>query len=166
MREQPPPPIIPPSPDEVVAFWGRAIAAGAIEAGTPLPTVVEAFGDSAELADELLALVIDGPKRATAGSVEGFAVDGDELRLVGDCWIATDGAGRPRAVIRTTDVRIGPLDSVDDAFAWDEGEDDRTRASWLREHERFFRRDLARLGIEFDPQMSTIFERFEVPFSE
>jgi hypothetical protein len=58
-----------PDRARVEAFWRRAIASGAIDASTPLPSVVEPFGDSAELADELIALVVDGPKRATAGAL-------------------------------------------------------------------------------------------------
>ena len=37
-------------------------------------------------------------------------------------------------MIETTDVRVGPLGSVDEEFAWDEGEGDRTRDDWLRMH--------------------------------
>jgi hypothetical protein len=38
----------------VQAFWSRAMAGGAVAAATPLPSVVEPFGDSQELADELV----------------------------------------------------------------------------------------------------------------
>jgi hypothetical protein len=34
---------------------------------------VECFGDSPALADELIAFVVDGPKRATAGLVPAYA---------------------------------------------------------------------------------------------
>ncbi|MFP5487890.1 MAG: ASCH domain-containing protein, partial [Acidimicrobiia bacterium] len=85
---------------------------------------------------------------------------------VGTYSIALDGAGRPRAILRTTEVRIGPLSSVDDEFAWDEGEGDRTRATWLREHEAFFERYLPTIGIEFSPDLATVFERFELVASE
>ena len=127
---------------------------------------MERFGDSAELADELLDLVLHGPKRATAGSVAAFEQEGEPLPTVGDLWIAADASGRPRAVLRTTEVRTGPLSTVDDAFAWDEGEGDRSRATWLKDHEAFFRRQLPTLGIEFDPDMQTVFERFEVVYVE
>jgi uncharacterized protein YhfF len=100
------------------------------------PTV-ERFGDGAALADELLGLVLAGTKRATAGLVEDFAADGEPLPRIGGHWIACDGAGVPRCVLRSTELRLGLLDSVDDAFAWDEGEGDRCRASWLRGHERY-----------------------------
>jgi uncharacterized protein YhfF len=153
-------------PELVAAFWQRGQRAGAVPVDRLAPDAVERFGDSAELAEELLALVLDGPKRATAGSLAAFEREGAPLPSVGDHWVVTDGSGRPRAVLRTTDVRVGPLSSVDDAFAWDEGEGDRTRASWLADHEAYFRRELASFGLEFDTEMATVFERFEVVYTE
>jgi uncharacterized protein YhfF len=150
----------------VEAFWNRATASGVADAGSPLPSVVEPFGDSQELADELIELIIDGPKRATAAALADFEIEHSPLPEPGRLSIATDGRGVARAVLRTTDVRVGPLSSVDDSFAWDEGEGDRTRASWLADHEAFFRRYLPTIGVEFDPEMPTVFERFEVVYSE
>lgn len=159
-------PAAPIDPQSVDEFWERAVAAGAVPTGTPRPSMVERFGDSRELADELLGLVIDGPKRATAGAYADYEQSGDPLPYEGQLWIAADGSGRARALLRTTDVRVGPLSSVDDQFAWDEGEDDRTRHSWLVEHERYFRRYLPTLGKEFSDDMPTVFERFELLYRE
>ena len=152
--------------DSVASFWERAVAAGAVTPGTEQPSMVEVFGDSQELADELLGLVIHGPKRATAGAAVDYERSGDPLPYVGQLWIAADGHGRVRALLRTTDVRVGALSSVDERFAWDEGEDDRTRAKWLEEHERYFRRYLPTIGVEFTDDMATVFERFELLYSE
>jgi uncharacterized protein YhfF len=152
--------------DRVVEFFERAMAAGVVDSGTPVPTSVWYFGDSAELADELLDLVLHGPKRATAASVSEFELEGEPLPKVGDLSVVTDFHGRPRALLRTSDVRVGPLSSVDDAFAWDEGEGDRTRDGWLRDHTAYFQRALPALGLTFDPDMPTVFERFEVAYSE
>jgi uncharacterized protein YhfF len=120
------------------------------------------FGDSAALSDELLGLVLHGPKRATAASVEEYLHTGEPLPRIGSHWVAHDGDGRPRAVIRSIELRIGPLDSVDAQFAWDEGEDDRSLESWLRHHRRYFQRLLPSIGLEFHEQMETMFERFRV----
>jgi uncharacterized protein YhfF len=51
---------------------------------------------------------------------------------------------------------------VDDAFAWDEGEGDRTRASWLESHLRYFQRTLAARGRAWDDDLPVVFERFRV----
>ncbi|SEL42186.1 Uncharacterized protein YhfF [Blastococcus sp. DSM 46786] len=123
---------------------------------------VEKFGDSASLADELIGLVLAGTKRATAALVVDFLDDDQPLPRIGGHWIACDGSGAPRCVLETTELRLGPLHSVDDAFAWDEGEDDRTRDSWLREHERYFRRTLPPRGRTWADDLEVVFERFRV----
>src|SRR5919107_831486 len=123
---------------------------------------VERFGDSAELADELIGLVLHGPKRATAGLGADFAAEGEPLPRIGGHWIACDGSGAPRAVLRTVELRVGPIGSVDDAFAWDEGEGDRTRDDWLRGHRAYFTRTCAARGERFDDAQEVVFERFAV----
>jgi uncharacterized protein YhfF len=123
---------------------------------------VERFGDSAALADELIALVLAGRKRATAALLDDFRAQGDPLPRIGGHWIACDGSGAPRCVLRTVELRLGALDSVDDAFAWDEGEGDRTRASWLAEHLRYFRRTQAARGDAWSDDLEVVFERFSV----
>jgi uncharacterized protein YhfF len=150
---------------QVAEFWNRFLALGVVAQSTPVPEVVEPFGDSVELADELIALIVHGPKRATASALVDYQLDGGAPPRRGMISIATDGAGRARAVLRTSEVRIGPLSSVDESFAWDEGEGDRTRTCWLADHEQFFRRYLPTIGVDFDPEMATVFERFEVLFT-
>ncbi|MBO1739189.1 ASCH domain-containing protein [Leifsonia sp. TF02-11] len=144
-------------------LWGsyRAVAR---DAPAELPTVGP-FGDTPELADELLALVLLGRKRATATLLAEFAAEGDELPRIGDHWIVTDSVGRPRVILRTIELRIGPFLSVDAGFAFDEGEDDRTRASWVREHRRYWQRQCARLGLTWSEDADVLFERFEAVFA-
>lgn len=152
-------------PTEIDEFWKRFLAATGRDNHTPQPEAWP-FGDSVELADQLLALVLQGTKRATAGAVADYEAEGEAIPKVGDFEIATDGTMRPRAVLQFTDVRVGPLSSVDDQFAYDEGEGDRTRAYWLSAHTSFFQRFLPTLGIEFDPDMATVFQRFDVLYQE
>lgn len=123
---------------------------------------VEGFGDSERLADELLGLVLSGQKTATAELVSTYLAEGDLPPRIGSHWIACDGRGVPRIVIRTTELRLGPLESVDAAFAHDEGEDDRQLDTWLREHRRYFTRTCAARGDEFREDEDVVFERFDV----
>jgi uncharacterized protein YhfF len=129
--------------------------------GQPVP-VVDHFGDSAELADELLGLVLAGTKTATATLVMEFAHAGEPLPRIGDHWVACDGTGAPRAVLRTLELRIGVAASVDERFAWDEGEDDRSRASWLEQHRRYWRRVCESNGRDWDESLEVVFERIRV----
>jgi uncharacterized protein YhfF len=121
------------------------------------------FGDSPALRDELAALVVSGPKRATVGWIAEAEALGEHQPRVGDYWIILDGAGRPRCAIRTVETFVAPLAAVDDRFAWDEGEGDRTRGWWLDGHRRYFARRAEALGIPFDENESPLlYERFEV----
>ncbi len=154
-----------PTPDEAaIAFWRRC-EAHLGETSGPVPPI-EQFGDSPDMADRLLSLVLDGPKRATASAVVEYEHEGEPVPELGDRWIVVDGRGTPRAVLQSTDVRIGPLSSVDAAFAWDEGEGDRTVEDWLRAHNGYFGRHLPTIGVEFDPDLLTVFERFEIVYAE
>ncbi len=149
----------------VIAFWRRCCAALGESEDAPLP-LVEPFGDSPELADELLGLVLNGPKRATASAVVRYEREDLPVPKVGDRWIVPDGAAQARAVLQSTNVRIGPLSSVDAQFAWDEGEGDRSLAYWVDVHTRAFQRYLRTIGVEFDPELPTVFERFEIVYVE
>lgn len=145
--------------DAVEAFVGRARAATglAIDAYEPF-----GFGDSPAEADELGALVAAGPKRATTGLLAGYEAEGEALPVPGAFGIVLDGAGRPLALIRTTEVTVRPFREVDAAFAWDEGEGDRSLACWQAAHRRFF----GRSGLPFDDDATVVCERFELVYTE
>lgn len=123
---------------------------------------VVSFGDSPETATELAELVVLGQKRATAGLLRQFGPGGEPLPVIGGFVVLVDGRAQPRAIWRTTELRLGPLVSVDEAFAWDEGEGDRGRASWLKVHRAFFARVAERGGFDFHDDIETVFERFGV----
>jgi uncharacterized protein YhfF len=124
--------------------------------------VVGSFGDSPEMATELADLVIAGIKRATASLARDYGDGREPTPRPGDFVIMLDGKGGPRFIWRTTDVTIKPLSQVDEAFAWDEGEGDRTRDWWLDAHRRYFARQAMREGFEIDDEILTVLERFEV----
>ena len=158
-------------PDELLEFWQlvrpRAKVAPIPEwvgpgvVGTMVPPAWS-FGDSPALADELLGLVLDGRKTATATALVEF---GDEpLPVKGDLSIVLDGGGHPRALIRTTSVHLVRFDEVDQAHAAAEGEDDLTLTSWRTQHERYWRRVLPTIGEQFTPELEVVLERFELRY--
>ncbi|WP_305789314.1 ASCH domain-containing protein [Symbioplanes lichenis] len=147
-------PLAPLDTAAAAAFWATfPEAAGA-------SCTVERFGDSPRLADELLDLVQNGTKRATATLAAEFAPD--EFPRIGTYWIVCDSAGAPRVILRTTELRLVPFRDVDADFAYDEGEDDRTLASWQAEHRRYFERRSAALTIPFTDDTLVLLERFRV----
>lgn len=127
-----------------------------------VPPPAWSFGASAEEADALLALVLDGRKTATASAHADYEAEGEPLPEPGTLGIVLDGAGHPRALVETTDVRVVPFDEVDAEHAHLEGEGDRSLERWRAEHERFFT-EHATTG--FDPQMLLVLERFRVVYA-
>jgi uncharacterized protein YhfF len=110
------------------------------------------FGDSPALADELLALVLAGRKTATCTSPSD-----PNLSRPGDRWVVLDGRGRPTCVIETVEITMRRYDEVDAAFAYDEGEDDRSLDAWRRAHRNYFTRQ----GT-FGETMMLVCERFRL----
>jgi uncharacterized protein YhfF len=101
------------------------------------------FGDGPELADELLALILEGRKTATCWS----QAEGIKGTQVGKYWVVEDGAGLPRALLQTTHLTMRRFNEVEADFAWLEGEDDRSLAAWRTAHQAYFTRNG---GFAFD----------------
>jgi uncharacterized protein YhfF len=110
------------------------------------------FGDSDELADGLLALVLAGEKTATCWD----AALG-QLTEVGRLMVVCDSEDRPRAVLRTVNLVQSRFCDVSAEFAQKEGEGDRSLPWWRDAHERYFRRN-----GNFSPEMMLWCEDFEV----
>ena len=144
----------------VDAFWRAYCEASAVDPASRVD--VYGFGDSPEMADELAALVRTGPKRATAGLFEDHHPTTNPVPEPGVHSVIVDGRGEPVCVVRTTDVQVKPLRDADAAFAWDEGEGDRSLEYWVAAHRGFFARAQAAQGRSFSDDDLVVYERFEL----
>ena len=124
--------------------------------------VVVAFGHTREMADELAALVLSGIKRATTSLLLDYAPGAEPVPQPGDFVVVVDGEGHPRCIWRTTEIVVKPLTEVDDAFAWDEGEGDRTRNWWLSAHRQYFSGQAQSESFKMHHGIEIVFERFEI----
>jgi uncharacterized protein YhfF len=115
------------------------------------------FGDTPQLADELLALVLEGKKTATCGALRHYEADGVALPRVGEKSVVLDGSGVPACIVEVTEVVIRRFQDVDAGFARDEGEGDRSLDYWRRTHEAYFRKYVA-----FSEEMELVCERFRL----
>jgi uncharacterized protein YhfF/GNAT superfamily N-acetyltransferase len=149
-----------PRDGAVAEFWAGFCRAASV----PEATLYQAwfFGDSASLAHELVQLVLQGPKRATAGAAWVVDLEPDLGPVPNGYSVVTEFDGTPRCVIRTTSIERRALNAVDAQFAWDEGEGDRTLADWLAGHRRYFTRECAQTGVPFADDMPVQLERFEL----
>jgi uncharacterized protein YhfF len=124
----------------------------------------EPFGNTAEMADELAALVEAGVKTATSGLFWGYEAEGLSLPVPGDYTVVLDSTGAPRCVTETVELRVIPFDEVDEPFAHEYGEGDRTLA-WWREHLwDYYVAECAEHGWQPRPEMPLVCERFRVVY--
>ena len=101
------------------------------------------FGDSAELADELAALVIAGKKRGTCGSLASYQQEQPPV-TPGAYHIVLDGQGKAVCVIRTLMLRLIRFSDLSLAY-------------WQSAHQAFFERE----GT-WAPDMELVYEEFAV----
>ena len=120
------------------------------------------FTNEAHLANELLALVLSGKKRATASSLLCYP-EGQEPKL-GSLSIVTDWDGNPHCVIETKTVQVIPFCEMTFDICSREGEDE-CLETWQAGHRHFFSEDCKEMGYEFTEDMPVVFEDFEVVYS-
>lgn len=169
----PAPDLIEPDPQqeaEVAAFWddvkhhAHLSAAPGYFGASPLEALQPpawAFGGTPELADELLALVLEGTKTAGASALWEYETVGEPIPTIGTLGIVLDGKGHPRALLVTTAVEVVPFDEVSEEHAALEGEGDRSLAYWREAHQHYFT-EIADHEHGFSEDMPVVLERFEL----
>lgn len=146
----------------VPKFWSRYLAEAGDADGEYM---VWYFADNAKDADELLGLVVEGNKRATAALAWAYEYDNEPLPAPGDRHVVTDFGGEPGCVIRTTGVDVVPYDSVTPEFAAAEGEGDLSLDHWREVHWPYFIRECERVGREASTAMPVVCHQFRLLFS-
>jgi hypothetical protein len=100
---------------EVETFWNLARFHAKLNPvpGYFGPTALESvqppawsLGDTPDQADEALAGLLDGSRTSNSAPVADYEHTGQPLPEVGALGIVLDGAGHPRALVVTTDVRV------------------------------------------------------------
>ncbi|MFD2206402.1 ASCH domain-containing protein [Kiloniella antarctica] len=122
------------------------------------------FGDSAELADKLLALVLSGVKTATCGTLFDYEADNEVPPEEGSYHILTDFAGIPHCLIQITSVTLSPFRDVPMDFALAEGEG--SYEEWREAHIKFFNRRAEETSNTFDGDTVLVLEHFKVVYAK
>ena len=108
-------------------MWPRVDGLRALELGTP-----------GGLREELNGLVLSGRKRATAGLLQEYELEGEVLEHVGERLALLDDDGRALAVVEITDVQVRRFADVPWEFAEAEGEGDEDLEQWRAGHRGYW----------------------------
>lgn len=145
--------------DEIQTFWLEYQRACQVQVEGFSAT---AFGHSRTVADELAALIAEGHKRAHATLERDFEQEGDELPRPGEHIVVLDGRGAPRAIVRLRHVERRYFNEIDDEFAFECGEGDRTLAWWLTAYRQDFAERAEREGFQVGERAVLILEHFDL----
>lgn len=150
--------------NKIEEFWTRFLEAKKMN---PATRYIESFHFelTEKWANELLRLVLEGKKRATASSLFACTQEQQAMPQVGDFSIVTDWDGNPKCVIETTAVQIMAYSEMTLDICKREGEDDNLE-SWKRGHQKFFTEEGKEMGYEFSEDMPIVFEDFQVVYQE
>lgn len=129
-----------------------------------VPWTADSFGASPEEADELAALVLEGKKTATCSAYELYAYTNETMYAVGDYTVVTDSTGEAVCIIRTEKLSVVPFGEVSAAFAYKEGEGDRTLEYWRRVHRVFFEKEFRGTPLTLTDTTPLLCEEFQMVF--
>ena len=124
----------------------------------------EHFCADEESADLCSALIRDGINTATCSLKHWYLTGETRMPSVGHLQVVLNWAGEPTSVIEITSVSECRFREVDEAFAYAEGEGDRSLAYWRRAHWSFFERERREAGIVASEEVYLIQERFKVVY--
>jgi uncharacterized protein YhfF len=144
-------------------FWEAYLSTLSEEDRKNAPAyIVDDFADTPEAASKVGKLVRDGVKTTSSSLLWGLEHIGMPLPKVGDTSLVVDGNGDPLCVIEMTEVEIRPFSTVDEQFAFEYGEGERTLAFWLSDNWDFHSRWCLEIGREPSEMMPIVFQRFRL----
>jgi len=116
------------------------------------------LGSPGELRQELVGLVLSGPKRATAGLLSDYEIEGEALETVGERLVLVGDDGGRVGLVEITGVDVVPFIEVTDEFAEEEGEGFAGHLDWATAHRAFWER----IGRRIDDRTPVVCLRFKL----
>jgi uncharacterized protein YhfF len=155
-------PLAHPSP-EIESFWqGYLATLPEDDAKRTCAYTVWQFADTPEAATSVGHLVRLGIKTSTSSLMWGLEHAGEQLPQVGDLEVVADGDGSPLCVIEVTEVEIKPFNAVDEQFAYEYGEGERTLAYWRSDNWEYLTRQCQQIGCAPSDTMLLGCQRFRL----
>ncbi len=142
-------------------FW-QAFCAENPDVNVGEPYQVWYFGSDSKMAKELVRLVLQGKKTATASLFWEYENKPEDEPIVDGYSVVTNFEGNPMCVLRTTELRVLQFNEVDEQFAFDEGEGDQSLDYWREVHWDYFSRRCVEIHKEPSNTMLINCERFKL----
>ena len=120
-----------------------------------------------EVADEILAALLRGDKRATTGLKCLYELEKEPLPQEGQYSVILDSRGLPHCITRITKIEITKFRDISEEYAFIEGEGDKSLAYWRDAHREVFTRECREdFQMDFSEDMECVCEYFEVVYQD
>ena len=117
------------------------------------------FGNPGESRSNLISLILDGNKRATAGTLEwDYVAEGEPIEFVGEQLAVLDNENRQVATIEVTRVEVKSFEEVPDEFALAEAEGDLSGDDFRASHLNFW----SKLGLKIKAETEIVLVYFDL----
>jgi len=117
------------------------------------------FGNPGQSRDQLISLILDGNKRATAGTLEwDYMAENEPIETVGEKLAVLDNEGRQIATIQATRVEVTRFADVPTEFALAEAEGDLGGDDFRASHFAYW----SKLGLEIKDETEIVLLYFDL----
>ena len=117
------------------------------------------FGNPGESRNKLISLILDGNKRATAGTLEwDYQAQSEPIETVGEKLAVLDNQNRHIATIQVTRVEVKKFVEVPDEFALAEAEGDLSGDDFRVSHLEFW----SKMGLPIRNETEIVLVYFDV----
>ena len=117
------------------------------------------FGNPGESREKLISLILDGNKRATAGTLEwDYIAENEPIETVGEKLAVLDNENRHIATIQVTRVELKRFAEVPTEFALAEAEGDLSGDDFRASHFDFW----SRLGLDIKDETEIVLVYFDL----
>jgi len=117
------------------------------------------FGNPGESRNKLISLILDGNKRATAGTLEwDYVAENEPIESVGEKLAVLDNENRHIATIQATRVEVKRFADVPTEFALAEAEGDLSGDDFRASHFAFW----SKLGLDIRDETEIVLVYFDL----
>jgi uncharacterized protein YhfF len=117
------------------------------------------FGNPGESREKLISLILDGSKRATAGTLEwDYVAENEPIETVGEKLAVLDNENQHVATIQATRVEIKRFADVPTEFALAEAEGDLSGDDFRESHFAFW----SKLGLDIKDDTEIVLVYFDL----
>ena len=117
------------------------------------------FGNPGESREKLISLILDGNKRATAGTLEwDYIAENEPIETVGEKLAVLDNENQHIATIQVTRVEVQRFADVPTEFALAEAEGDLSGDDFRKSHLAYW----SKLGLEIKDETEIVLVYFDL----